>query len=73
MQTTTQHRQDAVELTERIEAIYHGRERDALELIRRTVRRMRRSMRQATPTPREGVEAGLDLIDELASGGLGER
>lgn len=47
-----------------------SREREALERIAGTVRRARRSMRLARPTPREGVEAALDLIGALAEGGL---
>lgn len=39
---------------------------NALEFITAEARRMRRSLRRAIPTPREGVESGLILIEAVA-------
>lgn len=35
---------------------------ETLAFLHRTLHNMRRSMRRAQPTPREGIEAGLDLM-----------
>lgn len=39
-----------------------ARAHETLVFLHRTIRNMQRSMRRARPTPREGVEAGLDLM-----------
>lgn len=46
-------------------------ERDALAMIARTCRNMLRSVKQAKPTPREGIEAGLLLLKLAAEHPLG--
>lgn len=47
--------------------------RETLMFLQRTIRNMQRSLRKARPAPREGIEAGLDLILRAVDERLGVR
>lgn len=50
-----------------------AREDATLSFLRQTIRNMQRSLRIARPTPREGIEAGLDLMLRAVDERLGFR
>jgi hypothetical protein len=49
------------------------KDQETLLFLERTIRNMQRSMRLPKPTPREGIEAGLDLMLRAVREALGER
>ena len=50
-----------------------ARDRETYQFLHRSIRNMQRSIRKARPIPREGIEAGLDLMLRAVEERLGVR